>query len=289
MNQENLVKLLERYKHNEIQLHEIVEKLAILPYADLNFAKPDLDRSIRQGFAETIFCPGKTAQQIVAIANELAKSEQLVLASKADKNLANEVLALSPGAKYIAEALVIYWGQFPPLKHSHKISPTLDSKAMSKLDKDCTKSLLPKSSSELANQCPKTFTVGLITAGTSDISVSEEAFVFLQALGINTVKFYDIGVAGLSRLLSNLEEIRLCQVIIAVCGMDAALASVIAGLVACPIIAIPTSVGYGANFTGVAALLSMLNSCANGLTVVNIDNGYGAALATYRIFNKFYN
>lgn len=273
MNKEYLVKLLEQYKNNELKLNEITEKLAILPYANLEFAKPDLDRSLRQGFVETIFCPGKTPEQIVAIANELAKTEPLVLASKADKNLAKEVLALDSSAKYIAEALVIYWGQFGQLNHHHKTRLGLDSAPMSKS----------------AQSGSNTLTVGLITAGTSDLSVSEEAYVFLQALGINTVKFYDLGVAGLSRLLSNLEEIRLCQVLIVVCGMDAALASVVAGLVACPIIAIPTSVGYGANFNGLAALLSMLNSCANGLTIVNIDNGYGAALATYRIFNKFYN
>ncbi len=254
MDKDELTKLLTSYKNNGTNLSDVISKLSLKTTHHLDFARPDINRKDRCGFGETIFCPGKSPRQIVEIAQVLLQNSKLVLASKATSEVFHEVKILNDQAKYIEQAKVIYFGEFPKTN--------------------------PNSSNN--------FTCGLVTAGTSDLSVSEEACVFLQAMGINLVKFYDIGVADLSRVLNCIDDIRACQVVIVVCGMDAALGSVIGGLVACPVIAVPSSVGYGTNMAGVSALLSLLNSCANGITVVNIDNGYGAAIAAYRIYNKVY-
>lgn len=215
------------------------------PFADIGFAKVDLHRKVRQGAAEVIYGAGKTAEQIVGIVRTMQEhGEQTVLITRMDETTA---------AKVQTELAIAY----DPL---------------SKLG--------------LLGEKPKADGIGTIvvaTGGTSDIPVAEEAAVTAEVYGNEVTRLYDVGVAGLHRLLSHKQDILSASVIIAVAGMEGALASVIGGLADCPVIAVPTSVGYGASFGGVSALLSMLNSCAAGVSVVNIDNGFGAGFLAGRI------
>ena len=207
-------------------------------FCDLGFAKGDIDRQRRRGFAEVIYCPGKTKEQIRKICAELIKNKQDLLLTRLDKNTFT----------YLTKS-------FPRLKYN----------PLARLG-----SLLQK---------PKILKKGLvvvISAGTSDIPVAEEAVVTLEAMGNRVTKLYDVGVAGVHRIMHNIDIIRKAKVIIVVAGMEGALASLVSGLVSCPVIAVPTSCGYGANFQGLSALLTMLNSCSPGVAVVNIDNGFGA-------------
>ncbi|MBU6451168.1 MAG: nickel pincer cofactor biosynthesis protein LarB [Cyanobacteria bacterium REEB67] len=222
------------------------EQLAVMPYSDLGFARLDVHRSLRQGFAEVIFCPGKSPEQVVAIARELSAHHHLVIATRAEKALADLVLEAIPEAEYVEKARALVFGKLP--------APGAD---------------LP--------------TLSIITAGTSDIPVAEEAALMVVAAGYPVSRLYDVGVAGVQRLTDNIETLRQADVTIVIAGMDGALASVVGGLLDKPIIAVPTSIGYGASFEGLAALLSMLSSCAPGITVVNIDNGFGAAMAALRL------
>lgn len=246
MDADRLRVLLEAVSAGDVPVSEAMHQLETLPFADLGFAKLDLHRHLRQGLPEVIFCPGKTSEQVVEIANELKQHHRLFLATRADVDMASAVLLMDKQARYIPEGRTIVWGGFPEVVHQQ--SPVL-----------------------------------ICTAGTADISVAEEAAVILQASAVRFEKLYDVGVAGLHRLLSHVDLLRSAAAVIVIAGMDAALPSVVAGLVRAPVIAVPTSVGYGTSFQGVAALLSMLNSCAAGLTVVNIDNGFGAAVAAVRI------
>jgi hypothetical protein len=213
-------------------------QLKTAPFEDLGFAKVDHHRALRQGAAEVIYGSGKTPDQIVKIAESLlSQGTEPVLVTRISAETAREVQK-QIALQYFDTAQI-----------------------------------------GIVGSMPASFTVGQIvvtTGGTSDIPVAEEAAVTAEALGNRVVRLYDVGVAGLHRLLSNLEPLMSARVVIAIAGMEGALASVIGGLVDCPVIAVPTSVGYGASFGGVAALLSMLNSCASGVSVVNIDNGFGA-------------
>lgn len=225
----------------------IEEALREAPFVDLGFAKVDLHRKIRQGAAEVIYGASKTPEQIVSIANVLReKGQTTVLITRLSAEAAESVRGAFPtDFTYCAQARFGLLGTVP--------------------EPDAPGNIV------------------VATGGTSDLPVAEEAALTAEALGNRVTRLYDVGVAGLHRLLSHLEELQKARVIVAVAGMEGALASVIGGLVDCPIIAVPTSVGYGTAFGGVAALLSMLNSCASGVSVVNIDNGFGAGFLASRI------
>ena len=220
-----------------------------MPFENLGFACIDHHRQIRRGFPEVIYCPGKTTEQIIKIFSNLAEKGNNVLATRAEENIF-EALAETkkfPKARYekLARAIVL---------EQKKIKPS--------------KAILP-----------------IVTAGTADLPVAEEAKVTAEIMGQRTELICDVGVAGLHRLLGSVEKLQNANVIIVVAGMEGALASVVAGLVSCPVIAVPTSVGYGASFEGLSALLTMLNSCAAGVAVVNIDNGFSAGI-TASLINK---
>jgi pyridinium-3,5-biscarboxylic acid mononucleotide synthase len=213
---------------------------------DLGFAQVDLSRRERQGFPEVIFAQGKTAAQVIAIARQIYKREKFCLTTRATAEQAAAFRKAFPKAVWHEDAHLLQLGEMPP------------------------------QSGRLAVLC----------AGTSDLRVAEEAAVTGEAFGLQVARHYDIGVAGLHRLLSRLERIKQAEVLIVVAGMEGALPSVVGGLVPHPVIAVPTSIGYGANFQGLSALLGMLNTCASGVTVVNIDNGFGAACAAMRILQR---
>ncbi len=219
-------------------------------FEDLGFAKVDHHRVIRKGFPEVIFCQGKTNIQIAQIFGKLAKKGNTVIATRATKDNFKAVSKAFKTAVYHEEARMI--------SLANPKSQTLNPKR----------------------------TVCVITAGTADIPVAEEAAVTAELLGNTTDRIYDVGVAGIHRLFSRLDTIRKASVIIVVAGMEGALPSVVAGLVASPVIAVPTSIGYGSNFKGLSALLTMMNSCAPGIAVVNIDNGFGAGVMAHTILHS---
>ena len=208
-----------------------------LGFCDLGFAKLDIDRQKRRGFSEAIYCQGKTKEQLKKICRQLRKNKQDLLLTKLDKLTFAYLKTSIPGLKYNPLAKLVYF----------------------------TKKKVYKKG-----------LVAVICAGTADIPVAEEAAVTLEIMGNHSIKFYDVGVAGVHRLMQHLEKIKKANVIIVVAGMEGALASLVSGLVSSPVIAVPTSCGYGASFQGLAALLTMLNSCSPGVAVVNIDNGFGA-------------
>lgn len=231
--------VLEKVSQGKMNPAEAFRKLKDYPYQDLGFAKVDHHREVRKGFPEIIFGQGKTAAQITRIAQEICKRGNSLLITRADPEVFRRVRAKIPGCRYNPLAKTI----------------TLKKKRPS----------------------PGYGKIVIMTAGTSDIPVAEEAFETCQILGNEAERIYDVGVAGLHRLFGEMEKVKKARLIIAVAGMEGALPSVLAGLVSAPIIAVPTSVGYGASLQGIAALLAMLNSCPGGVAVVNIDNGFGAA------------
>jgi len=239
MDEKHIKELLEKVKNGETSIDEACGQLKVLPYKDMGFANVDNHRALRTGFPEVIYCQGKTPQQIRDIMVELVAKGGNIMGTRATVNDYEKVKEVLPEVQYFETAKII----------------------------------------AVINEDREKFgkTVAVVTAGTADIPVAEEAAVTAQILGNNVERFYDVGVAGIHRLFNKLEDIRKADVIIVVAGMEGALASVVGGLVDVPVIAVPTSVGYGANLGGVTALLSMLNSCANGVGVVNIDNGFGAA------------
>ena len=238
-------KILEQYKNNEITLEEALLELKKKPFEDIGYAKVDLHRKIRQGAAEVIYGEGKTPKQIVGICNSMiANGQTTILITRLSKEAAKKV-SKAHKMTYHEEARIGIIGALPKPDGIGKIV--------------------------------------IATGGTSDIPVAEEAALTAEVLGNEVVRLYDVGVAGVHRLLSHLDLLMDASVVIAVAGMEGALASVVGGLVDCPVIAVPTSVGYGASFGGVSALLSMLNSCASGVSVVNIDNGFGAGFSASRI------
>lgn len=238
MNKQELENLLNEVAAGRVAPAKALMQLRTEPYKDLGFAKVDTHRGIRQGMAEVIYGAGKTKEQILQIVSTMrAESEKTVLITR----MAPEAAA------YVAES--------QPLSYDE----------LSKIG--------------IVGELPKKDGIGRIvvaTGGTSDLPVAEEAAKTAEVYGNEVVRLYDVGVAGLHRMMDHLDEIMSARVIVAVAGMEGALASVLGGLVDCPVIAVPTSVGYGANFGGLSALLSMLNSCASGVSVVNIDNGFGA-------------
>ena len=238
-------KILEQYKNNEITLEKALLELKKEPFADIGYAKVDLHRKVRQGAAEVIYGEGKTPEQISGICDAMLKNGQkTILITRLPKESAAIVSETHP-LNYHSQAKIGIIGALPEPDGIGKIV--------------------------------------IATGGTSDIPVAEEAALTAEVLGNEVVRLYDVGVAGVHRLLSHLDLLMDASVVIAVAGMEGALASVVGGLVDCPVIAVPTSVGYGASFGGVSALLSMLNSCASGVSVVNIDNGFGAGFSASRI------
>jgi NCAIR mutase (PurE)-related protein len=248
MTKDELQQLLQRYKRGTISEQEIVDMLTSLRSEHLGFATVDHHRQLRQGFPEVIFCQGKTPKQVAEIATRIAKRSQPLLATRASKEHFVAVKKKIRGAHY------------------HEAARTITANE-------------PKESKV------KKGTILVITAGTSDIPVAEEAVVTSRMLGNRVETLYDVGVAGIHRLLSQSKKLNEANVIIVVAGMEGALPSVVGGLVDVPVIGVPTSVGYGASFGGITALLAMLNSCASGITVVNIDNGFGAGFAA-SLINK---
>ena len=239
MDRERIEALLRELKAGKVTVGEAMQALRDLPYEDLGFAKLDSHRDLRRGFPEVILCLGKTPDRIVEIARRMSDSHGLVLATRADP----DVFA--------------------------RLRKELDGKRVTYHDKASIVSIgtPPKASRG---------SVLVVTAGTSDIPVAEEAGVTAELMGCKVTRAYDVGVAGVHRVLDQRRLLEKAKVIIVVAGMDGALPSVVAGLVSVPVIAVPTSVGYGASFDGMAALLGMMNSCAPGVAVVNIDNGFGA-------------
>lgn len=237
--------VLKALEAGEINANEALERLKIGPFEDLGYAKLDLHRRVRQGSAEVIYGEGKTIEQIIGIVDTMVeKDQEPILVTRLDETKA-AALAQHHKIDYSKEARIAVVGKKPEPDGLGRIV--------------------------------------IATGGTSDIPVAEEAAITAETLGNEVVRLYDVGVAGIHRLLANKEYIMNASVIITVAGMEGALASVVGGLADCPVIAVPTSVGYGASFGGLSALLSMLNSCANGVACVNIDNGFGAGCIASRI------
>lgn len=239
MNREELKNLLESVKNNEINIDEALENLEDLPFKDLGFAMIDNHRELRVGYPEVIYCAGKTVDQVKEIVKFMLTKDNNILGTRATEEMYNAVKEICEEAEY------------------NKLGRTITIK---KKEQPLTEDY-----------------IAIISAGTSDLPVVEEAYETAKILGNKAIKITDVGVAGIHRLFARLDVIRGAKVVIVIAGMEGALASVIGGLVDKPVIAVPTSVGYGANFGGISALLSMLNSCASGVSVVNIDNGFGAA------------
>ncbi|UNC91363.1 nickel pincer cofactor biosynthesis protein LarB [Candidatus Contubernalis alkaliaceticus] len=239
MTEDFMRSLLNNYKEGHLSLTEALKELKKLPYEDLGFAKIDHHRAMRNGFPEVIFCQGKTVDQVAKIFKTLAEHNKNILGTRANKEMSEKIIKEFPQAKYHEMAGII--------SMIHKEKYISDKKLL------------------------------ILTAGTADMPVAEEAAITAEVMGHRVERVYDAGVAGIHRLFNSYDKIESASVIIVVAGMEGALASVVGGLVDVPVIAVPTSVGYGAHFNGLAPLLSMLNSCATGIGVVNIDNGYGAA------------
>lgn len=242
MDTERLVELLEQIRRSEISVAQAVAQLRHLPFEDLGFAKVDHHRALRQGFPEVILGQGKDAADIAAIVRAMRKRKVKILVTRIDAQKVSRLRQLRTGLKFHTVARVGTWAP-GPVKISGK------------------------------------GTVLVVCAGTSDIPVAEEAAVTATIMGNRVERLFDVGVAGIHRLLENRLRLDSASVLIVVAGMEGALPSVVGGLVNKPVIAVPTSIGYGASFHGLAALLGMLNSCAAGVTVVNIDNGFGAGFA----------
>ncbi len=244
MDQDRLKKLLRDLHLGKVGVQTVMERLRTLPYEDLGFASVDHHRSVRQGFPEVIFCEGKTRSQVVAIARGLIKKGGPLLATRVEADVARALTRLDRRAVY------------------HPVARAV---------------VIRKQNVRLQGD------ILIVTAGTADIPVAEEARVTAEVMGSRVESIYDVGVAGLHRVLDRHDRLRRARVVVVVAGMDGVLPSVVGGLVDRPVVAVPTSRGYGASFGGLAALLTMLNSCASGVGVMNIDNGYGAGCLAHRI------
>lgn len=243
MDSDRIRELLEQVRSGKTNVEDAFEWLKDLPYEDLGFARLDTHRAMRKGFPEVIFCPGKTTEQIVSIFERLAHHEGRVMAARASAEEAEAILKKFPQSVYHASARIVTLGAPAAVAGKGKVL--------------------------------------VISAGTADIPVADEAAVTAETLGSPVERLFDVGVAGIHRLLDRREILFAANVLVVVAGMDGALPSVVGGLVSRPVIAVPTSIGYGASFGGLAALLTMLNSCAPGVTVVNIDNGFGAGYSAH--------
>lgn len=250
MGDTDLHKMLEKYKNGELTEEEIIRFFKRHSVENLEFANIDHDRAIRKGFPEVIYSEGKTFEQVGIIIDSILKKSNKLLATRASAECFEYVSKKIKDLEY-----------FPAARIITTLDTLKDGEAQEK-------------------------TLSVVCAGTSDIPVAEEAYLTATAMGIGVRKIYDVGIAGIHRMLSRLEELQQSKVIIVVAGMEGALASAVGGLVDIPVIAVPTSIGYGASFGGLAALLAMLNSCAPGVTVVNIDNGFGAGYAARQIIKS---
>jgi len=238
--EDQIRKILEDYKNGALSPDDALHRLRALPFEDLGFANVDHHRVIRQGFPEVIFGPGKTVDQVGKIVESMYKNNHNILVTRTTPAHFERLKQIAPEAKFYENARAI---------------------------------VIQKNAEILGKGA-----VMVVSAGTSDMPIAEEAVATLKVMGNEVDSLYDVGVAGLHRLLDRRERLAKARVLIVVAGMEGALPSVVGGLVSVPVIAVPTSVGYGASFNGVAALLGMLNSCASNVVVVNIDNGYGAAV-----------
>jgi len=250
MTRTNLIELLAQVERGAVSVEDATAQLATLPFEDLGHTRVDHHRSLRTGLPEVIYAAGKTSEQTLAIFSSLAADGVDVLATRADAAASALVLAHFPAAQYHPVARTI------ALRQSAVCAP------------------------------PEGFVAGCVAvlcAGTSDLPVAEEAAVTCETFGVRVVRLFDVGVAGLHRLLAVREELAMADAVIVCAGMEGALPSVVGGLVGVPVLAVPTSVGYGASFSGAAALLGMLNSCSPNVSVVNIDNGFGAAYSAVLI------
>lgn len=239
MYEQKIKEIMLEVANNKIGVDGAIKKLKFMPFEDLGFAKIDHHRTLRKGFPEVVFCQNKTVQQVTSIVKKLASNNVDVIATRATEEMFKEVKKYVKNSRY------------------NNISKTI---------------LIKKSKDKIS----KKGKILVLSAGTSDINVAEEAAVVAEAMCSKVERLYDVGVAGIHRLLNNKEKLSDANVLIVVAGMDGVLPSVVSGLIDKPIIAVPTSVGYGASFKGVAPLLTMLNSCSPGVVVVNIDNGFGA-------------
>ncbi len=248
MNEDTVEKILKQVREGTLSVEEGKQEILLeRGYENMEFARVDHHRAQRKGFPEVIYCPGKTVSQIVKIAESILDKQNTLLATRADEDIYTALKERFPEVKYNKDGRVVY-----TLKEQNSLTRG---------------------------------SILVITAGTSDIPVAEEAVVTAQVMGCRVERLYDVGVAGVHRLLDNKDKMDRATVIVVVAGMEGALASVVGGLVSAPVIAVPTSVGYGASFQGLSALLTMLNSCASGVTVVNIDNGFGAGYAAAQILH----
>jgi NCAIR mutase (PurE)-related protein len=235
----HLRQILEEIKNNKKTVDEALADLKYLPFEDLGFAKVDHHRSLRSGYPEVIFCQGKAVDHIKAIVSRMVeRGNSNILATRAGRDAYEAIIDVVPDAEYHELARIVVVKRKPVSLSTH--------------------------------------TILVVTGGTADVPVAEEAAITAEVMGNRVERLYDVGVAGIHRLLANTQLLESANVVITVAGMEGALASVVGGLVDKPVIAVPTSVGYGANFGGLSALLCMLNSCASGIAVVNIDNGFGA-------------
>lgn len=243
----DIEQILIKVQQNELSIAAAQSQLK--HYDDLGFAKIDLHRPQRQGFPEVIFGEGKTTEQIVSIIDSLNHNNQTILVTRINEEKANYILSVYSDLEFHATAQIL-----------------------------CTPIANIKKSKHVAS---------IISAGTSDIHIAEEAAITAEVMGVNVKRFYDVGVSGIHRLFENIDEIRESKVSVVVAGMEGALSSVVSGLVNHPVYAVPTSIGYGANLSGVSTLLAMVNSCAPGTSVLNIDNGFGGGYNAAQIVNMF--
>ena len=239
MHEHEVKGIMENVKNGKVSVDDAIRKLKFLPFEDLGFVKIDHHRALRKGFPEVVYCQNKTKKQVVGIINKLEKNNSVILATRATEEMYKEVKKHIKSSNY------------------NKISKTII------INKNKKKQL-------------KKGKILIVSAGTSDIPIAEESAVVAESMGNKVERLYDVGVAGLHRLLNNKEKIEDANVLVVVAGMDGVLPSVVSGIFGKPIIAVPTSVGYGASFKGIAPLLTMMNSCSPGVVVVNIDNGFGA-------------
>jgi NCAIR mutase (PurE)-related protein len=244
---ERLQQLLSEVRAGNLDVGEAVERLSALPFADVAVARVDHHRELRQGVPEVVFAQGKTADDVVVIAEAIQARGHTVLVTRADPSQLDALVQRFPTIEVHRLARVAWLARPEPRRRAGRVE--------------------------------------IVTAGTSDLPVAEEARMTLRACGVEAPLLVDVGVAGLHRLLPEVDRLRETDALIVVAGMEGALASVVGGLVRCPIVAVPTSVGYGASFQGLSALLGMLTSCAAGITCVNIDNGFGAAMACVRFLD----
>ena len=276
MKRESIYQLLYSVRQGDVTPEAALEKLSFLPYEDLGFAKVDHHRALRRNFPEVIFGSGKTGEQILAIARAMADHGSPVLVTRVSDEAAFLLQEAFPAGRHFPQARIFFSGPLPAASSAAPSGPAPASASLPASDPLAASAQSPPPGPLPADKRPGKVVVA--TGGTADLPVAEEAAVTLEILGNEVIRLYDVGVAGVHRLLSHLEVLRSARVIVAVAGMDGALPSVISGLVAVPVVAVPTSVGYGASFGGLAALLTMLNSCSTGVGVVNIDNGFGAAV-----------